>query len=511
MPSLLLAHAIKSLSFGGSGSGWGYTPKLWGPGYQGNWGAYAPGEWDPEKAAGALRLNSVVAACTAWIQRNYPKPRLVVEERDGDEWKEVPGHRLPLLVERPNRHYAKSQLWQRTLADWVPTGNAYWVKERNQAGEIIGLYHRPECHFRPDFPKERSKVFISRYLETVDGKEQEWPVEDVIHFRFGFDPQNERLGWSPLRAGLNEIGTLNNGAAYRGSLLDKQGVPAYALTVTDEQSRQELLKKDQGFFDGVREKFRALFSRGRAGGLFFPSFPAELTRVGFSPAELDIITMLAWDSDIVCALIGLSAMVVNLPSGNGQRTFANQADAREAAFEQCIMPYQLANAEDLTLQLLPDFEEDTANFRVAWNYTKVPELQGDVNRDRTILLLAQKQSVLAPSEVRSMGWDLKPLDAKQQAEIEAAKPQPPALGPPDAESNGDRRASSQGQPFSRDGKTGVNGNGQNGAKALAEPAYRVAEVDPGAVAAEEFEGIEEFWEERSARWAGEVEGEEEDG
>ena len=74
-------------------------------------------------------------------------------------------------------------------------------------------------------------MWIASYERTI-GNEKPVQIdpEDIIHFRFGYDPHNQRLGFSPLLTGESEVSVLNEGAAYRADLMSRHGVPSYAMT-----------------------------------------------------------------------------------------------------------------------------------------------------------------------------------------------------------------------------------------------------------------------------------------
>lgn len=413
--------AIKSaMAWGGSGAfggGWGRFEKLQDP-----WPRSRPDT--ALTGAESAYLNSVVATCIAWMQRAFPEPVLRVWTHDGDEV--VDDHPLTLLFRRPNKFYGGSRIWQCVLRDWVLTGNAYLRKERSNGGQVIGLHYLPQTQMKPDWPKgAKSTVYVSNYIYTVGGEPEDIDVDDVIHFRFGQDPDNARLGWSPLRAGLRELTVLNTGADYRSTLLENMGTPPYVAQPKDPL---------RVVTEEIAERFRGLWARltgGRnRGSLMMPTVPMEFERIGFSPAELDIISMLGWDAEVVCSLLGLSAMVVNLPSNS--KTYSNYEESYKAALRHNLIPTQKLFAEELDIQLLDDMGDPLREY-VMWDYSKVQALQEDENKLWRRVTEAQKAGILTVNEARDR------LDATLP-EIEEPLPVPP--GSP--ESTGDAAALAEG-------------------------------------------------------------------
>jgi len=363
--------------------------------------------------------NSTAQSCLSFIQRTFPEARPRVMDGDSEDAQEIENHPLSRLLSRPNRFYTAHRLWQVTLADWWVTGkgNAYWQIVRAGYREPVELWHIPAAEIEPDWPRDGSQ-FISHYRRTVNGQTQDLDPRDVIHFRFGQDPLNSRKGWSPLMAGASEIANLNEGAVYRQSVLANTGVASHVLTPTSDQDAQLMTPEK---VDLLNKLWQSKFTGRNRGGLFIPNFPATLTRAGFSPQEMDIREMLEWDADIICALFGLSSMVLGLPSGDKHRTFANMAEARESAFESNIIPTQSLFAADLELQLLPELDSDESH-RVAWDYSKVRVLQDDQDKLYDRLDKAVVSKWMRPSEARAK------VSLPKDPELDTAamqRPEPP--------------------------------------------------------------------------------------
>lgn len=367
--------------------------------------------------------NSTVQSCLSWIQRNFPEARPRVMTGAGEDAAEVVGHPLTELLRRPNPHYTGSRLWQVTLSDWWITGrgNAYWRKVRSRSGEPVELWHVPAAEIEPEWPRDGS-AFISHYRRTVNGRTENIDPADIIHFRFGQDPLNARKGWSPLLAGAAEIAVLNEGAEYRGALLSNHAIPSYSMTPKDEQVAEAM---DPDKTAALERLWKSKYTGRNRGALFIPNFAATLERIGFSPQELDIRELMEWDADIVCALFGLNSMVLGLPSGEKHRTFANGAEAREAATESNLIPCQRLFAEDLDLQLLPEFS-DRRDERVDWDTSRVRVLQDDQNKLYQRLDTAVQGKWMLPNEARAK------VNLQPNPEMDAralAPPEPPALPP----------------------------------------------------------------------------------
>jgi HK97 family phage portal protein len=344
-----------------------------------SWGSSFGGGW-----LGATRLNirgtvgdgtsnSMVLACTRWVTRTWPEAPLVVRQRDAKGQLEiVSDHALTMLLDRPNPFYSGVQMLTATLADRLWTGNAYWLKARNGAGRVVELWWVPSSLMAPVWPDNDPSVFISHYEYSPNGKPEPIPREDVIHFRLGFDPLNVRLGKSDLASLLGEVFTDEEASRYVSSILANMGVPGVVITPEgDTVATQEEA-------DEVKSKFEQRFGGDRRGAPLVLKGAAKVSVLSFSPEQMTVRELRRIPEERVSGVLGIPAIVAGLGAGLDRSTFANMAEAREAAYESNIIPDHRLFAADLQQQLVPDFG-DPAKIRVGFDYTQVRVLQQDQN------------------------------------------------------------------------------------------------------------------------------------
>ena len=106
-------------------------------------------------------------------------------------------------------------------------------------------------------------------------------------------------------------------------------------------------------------------------------------------------------------MLGVPAIVAGLGAGLDRSTFSNFAEAREAAYEQTIIPTQKTLGEDIWFQLLPDFESasDIWLWRIGFDLSKVRVLQPDMDKLAARLDVGIRGSWLMRSDGRrAMGY-----------------------------------------------------------------------------------------------------------
>lgn len=295
--------------------------------------------------------NSAVMACVFWAMRNVGRATFHVE-LDGVA---IP-HPLTDLLQKPQaslnptdrinlsgREFVGALAYSRLLS-----GNAYAHKIRNADGLVIALDWIPHTAIQPVFSNCRSNCIESYRLATPKGQVQ-IPREDILHDRDGLDPAQPALGISRLNSVARHIQTDNQVAAYSQTILSN---PVPSLIVSAKSDGTRVTQEDAEF---IAEKMRQATSRERAGGVIVPTFPAEITPVGFKPDDLAITQLNRLPEERISAVLGIPAIVAGLGAGLDRATYSNMKEAREAATEEFLIPLWQDLADTFTDQLLPEF------------------------------------------------------------------------------------------------------------------------------------------------------------
>jgi len=418
-----LQAAWKAMSLHFPGPRWGWqSVALGGPAY-----AY-------QALTTQSRLNAVVTAVIRWICRTFPEAPLETQTIDADgDWATVPEHPLTALLQRPNGYYSGLQLWCGTLADYLTHGNAYWYKVRSAAGRVVELWWLPAAYVEPKWPVDGSPPFIRDYQYTVDGDLQVLPPADVIHFRDGFDPQNIRKGLSPLASLLREVATDDEASQFTAAMLRNLGVPGVVISPGPGISPTDFELQD------IKEKFAQRFGGESRGQPLVLRGPATVSVLSFSPEQMQLRDHRRIPEERITAIYGTPAVVVGLGAGLDRSTFANFAEAREAAYESTIIPLQRIFLADLQLGLVPEFG-DPRTLRLAFDYDDVRVLQADHNALMERAVRGFKGGILTRAEARVLVGQ-EPEDADDVFSISSTEtlqardvlPPEPVVAPPPPE------------------------------------------------------------------------------
>jgi HK97 family phage portal protein len=312
--------------------------------------------------------SSVVCAPILWMARTFPEAPLQVVDADEAP---VEGHTLIAKIRRPNPYYSGIVLWMATLLSWVVSGDAYWLKVRDGNGGIAELWYVPHWMIHP---VGDDKDLVTHYEYRPDGQEIRLENDDVVHFRYGLDPQDPKRGLSPLGSVLREVFTDDEAANFTAALLHNMGIPGVIVSPdSDESPGPDDVK-------AVKDQFDSDFSGDRRGKPMVMSGKTKVQQFGFSPEQLTLTGLRRIPEERVTAVLGLPAIVAGFGAGLERSTFANFEEAREAAYESCQVPNWRLFGEEITFQLLPDFDDDRSHEAV-FDVKKVRALQDDRNKE----------------------------------------------------------------------------------------------------------------------------------
>jgi HK97 family phage portal protein len=340
--------------------------------------------------------SSTVMAPVLWSSRTFPEaPPTLWQQLESGQEQQVNQHPILELLRQPTPFYTGPILWMATIADYMVNGEGFWVKEWNRAGtRPVRLWFTPSWMICPKGSETDTSVFIDHYEYTVDGDKFELAPEDVVHFRFGLDPENPRRGFSPLKSVLREVYTDDEAARFTASLLRNMGVPGLIISPDTD------IPITQPEAEATKQYMTDKFGGDRRGEPMVMTGKTKVQQFGFSPEQLLLRELRRIPEERVTAVLGVPAIVAGLGAGLDRSTFTNMAEAREAAYESGIIPMQRILAEDIRFQLLTDFEPDVHQWRFGFDLSKVRVLQEDLFRQAQRLDLLWRSGEITRAEVR---------------------------------------------------------------------------------------------------------------
>lgn len=334
-----------------------------------------------------LWRNATVAAGIDWMARNWNVANLqVVRVDDAGIETPVPSHPALALLRRPHPQVGRTAFTGSVVRDLITRDSVWIEKVKNRVGEPVELrYWRPD-RVGPLYPEDGSS-YLSGWRYQVNGQNYDVPVSRVIFVRRYINMEEDRFGWCPLQQAVREIAALNESSVYLSSLLRNFAIPGVILTpkgeftISDEDA-EALKAKIMDMFGGE--------NRASTGVL---TGPMDIHKISFSPEELGLDEIPKQLRAAVLSTMGLNTDVLGMNTDQ-QGAYGSYAEAIRAAYAQGLMPLQALWADELTHQLLVDFEDPdevaAGRIRFAWDYSPVEELDDreQVAANRAIRLKA---------------------------------------------------------------------------------------------------------------------------
>lgn len=363
----------------------------------GFWSA-ARASFDYLNQVGDGTSSSTVMAPLLWITRTFPEaPPALWRITDEGHEEQVLDHPMLRLMQRPNDHYTGPILWMATLIDWNVDGNAYWLLLRDQSDIVREIWWVPSWMISP---KGDDSEFVSHYEYKPGSETVNLRVQDVVHFRFGLDSDDQRKGYSPLKSVLREVFTDDEAARFTASLLRNMGVPGLLFSPDGGTASPDDVAATKSYL-------KEAFTGDRRGEPLVMRGPTKVEQFGFSPEQLVLRDLRKIPEERVTAVLGIPAIVAGLGAGLDRSTFTNMESAKRSAVDSNLIPAWRLLGEDIRWQFLSQFESDPFMWRAGFDLAKVRVLQEDQDQLMTRMAAGMAAGMVKRSEARrAVGMDV---------------------------------------------------------------------------------------------------------
>ena len=315
--------------------------------------------------------NSIAVACLQVLGVSFSEAFLKVVEKDLEGSSiDIPNHPFSLLMRRPNPYMSGDVVQQYIINAMHVSGDAYLLKQYNEAGQLAALYPLlPE----KITPKGNKEELITHYVyEMSDGKVI-IDKKDLVHFRLGLDPDDHKKGFSPLKAVLREVYGDESAGQLATALLANMGVPSVMITPKDEYG------PTQDEAEQIAKKYQQKVGGKNRGKPLVMSGAMNVEKLSFSPKDLDIGLLRQVPEERISAVLGVPAILAGLGAGLKHATYSNAKELREFFTENKLIPLWRMVGEELTQQVLLKDYEMNMTAQAEYDFSEVRALQADVN------------------------------------------------------------------------------------------------------------------------------------
>lgn len=292
----------------------------------------------------------------------------VYNEVDGD-LEELPDHPVRQLMRRPNAMTSEAEFLVVTQTLIDATGFCAIEKERNAAGQVIGLWHLRSDWLRPIL---RDQSPPDWQYEVPGRAPVVIPASELIVVRSGTALDMSPTGQSPISVALREIGIEDSAVEYLKLFFDGGGVPRHAL-VTPEAIR------DQADADAIRERWQQTYGGfQRWTNIALLSGGLDVKQIGTNIDEMAYPELRQLTEARICSAFGVPPILIHSATGLAHATYSNYAEARRAFFEDTVQPLWSRIDGALERGLLAEFDL-SPNVTLQFDLSGVIALQDNVN------------------------------------------------------------------------------------------------------------------------------------
>jgi len=315
--------------------------------------------------------NSAVTACLQVLGISFSEAVMEVCTKDENGDKQIiPNHPLTLLMRRPNPFMSGDVLQSYIINAMHVHGNAYLLKQKNNAGELIALYPLMPSMVSP---KGNEVDLITHYEYETEDETLKIDSTEIVHFKLGLDSNNHKQGYSPLKTVLREIYGDESAGQMATALLSNMGVPSVMITPKDEFGPSEEEAQQ------IAQTYQQKVSGKNKGKPLVLSGAMNVEKLAFSPKDLDIGLLRRVPEERISAVLGVPAILAGLGAGLANATYSNARELREFFTENKLIPLWKMVAEELTQQiLLPNYDSSIYSY-AEYNFSEVRALQTDHN------------------------------------------------------------------------------------------------------------------------------------
>jgi HK97 family phage portal protein len=339
-----------------------------------------------------LSANTVVQGVLRWATTSFNEPPLMVVRRgkDGDEEKDFNHAALEVLRGDPAQKMSRRRLMKASLASYVLDGNCYVEMVTDKAGDAAELrWHAPSRVRTVAFD---GTDYLSHYVvRDRRGQERRVEPENMVHIADGIDERHPLKGCSGIKSCMRAVMADNQIDLYTHAIMTNPAVIGLIVGLKDAA------EADEADVAAVQDKVDQKCRGGGAGSTVVVNSDTTVTKVGFSPKDLDSSAMRDALEERITSVFGVPAIVAGLQQSDAK--FSNFQEARRLATEQFLVPHWETFAEEFSLQLGSKAGLKEGEY-FAFAVDRVRALQEDANQRHLRIVAAYQGGLTKRSEGR---------------------------------------------------------------------------------------------------------------
>jgi len=260
----------------------------------------------------------LVYSCVRVIAEEMGKYDPYFYTMDGPQEKVDSRHPMKLLLDNPNPHMSKFELFEASQSYMELAGECFWLMT---LGDRTGVPVRIDI-VRPDFvevaiqdvPDPNGIYMVGDVIgyTVMNGRGERIPLstKEMVHFK-EFNPFNSYRGYSTIEAGLVSIGIDRSTSMFQKRFMDNNATPQSIVSFKGNIGKEAF------------EKVKKVFSERHAGvknagkTLFIRDTDVDVKQLGLSLADLDLKDLKTITSERVRGMFRVPMPLLGTTSGVG--------------------------------------------------------------------------------------------------------------------------------------------------------------------------------------------------
>jgi HK97 family phage portal protein len=255
---------------------------------------------------------------------------------------EVTDHPVLALLNHPNPIHNSFDLWELTTLYQEVHGCAYWYLSYDALGVPTEIWILPSQNVTA-IQKANSRDPIDHYEHRTGSQSQDFPPDQIIHFRYP-DPRDPyKSGMSPLRAAFEDVTLVSEYAAFKSSKLQNRAIPDAVI------SPDEVIGEEER--DRMEAQWNQKFRKGGAGRVLIGESGMKVQLLSQSMGDVAALAEMGKTKEDIA-----NAFHVPLAFLSTNTNLANLQAADYQHMSKCINPRLQRRDEKLNEQLIPKFD-----------------------------------------------------------------------------------------------------------------------------------------------------------
>lgn len=274
-----------------------------------------------------------------------------------------------------------------TIRDNGVTWNAFWLKVKSVNGKPIGLQSLDPRTMRIVV---NAYGDVIKYIQSVDGKAQDFAPEEIKHLYSEKDPDNEIFGLSPMEGIITDVLADDEAALTNYYYFKNSAVPSQLIVLEEWMSEEEqknaieILKNN---FSGGKNKHKI----GAISGI------KDIKKVQDTLADMQYEALRKFSREKICAAYGVPKTILWYTEGVNYTS----ADTQYRRFIENTIITREEKMEEWINEVLAEFKE-FEGIKIKFDSDHIDDFSGRVD----IAIKQMQYWLITPNEAREeLGYE----------------------------------------------------------------------------------------------------------